>query len=137
MKIYSQKRGKCEISFWHLPNLVTIKNAGKSRPELLVRSIYYRADDLAIISARKPSLNFSLVVTAAISLHEIEVKDCFILILVPCPAGSFSLTGLAPCSLCDRRSFQPNNESRICIPCPGTTVTVRPGSKSAQDCIGT
>ncbi|XP_015761109.1 PREDICTED: sushi, von Willebrand factor type A, EGF and pentraxin domain-containing protein 1-like isoform X1 [Acropora digitifera] len=54
---------------------------------------------------------------------------------VPCPGGSFSSTGLAPCSLCDRRSFQPNNERRICIPCPGTTATAHNGSKSAQDCI--
>ncbi|XP_068689881.1 uncharacterized protein [Montipora foliosa] len=54
---------------------------------------------------------------------------------VPCPAGSFSSTGLAPCVLCDRRSFQPNNESRTCVPCPGTTATAHVGSKSAQDCI--
>ncbi|PFX23098.1 sushi, von Willebrand factor type A, EGF and pentraxin domain-containing protein 1-like isoform X2 [Stylophora pistillata] len=53
----------------------------------------------------------------------------------PCPPGSFSSTGLAPCSLCDQRSFQPRNESRICFSCPGTTVTVFPGSKTAQDCI--
>ena len=55
---------------------------------------------------------------------------------VPCPSGSFSPTGLAPCTLCNRRSFQPHNESRICVPCPGTTATVLPGSKSPQDCIG-
>ncbi|XP_067016111.1 uncharacterized protein [Acropora muricata] len=54
---------------------------------------------------------------------------------VPCPAGSFSSTGFAPCSLCDRLSFQPNNESRICVPCPGTSATAHLGSKSAQDCI--
>ncbi|CAH3141747.1 unnamed protein product [Porites lobata] len=54
---------------------------------------------------------------------------------VPCPPGSFSPTGLAPCTLCNRRSFQSHNESRICVPCPGTTATVLPGSKSSQDCI--
>jgi len=54
---------------------------------------------------------------------------------VPCPPGSFSPTGLAPCSLCSRRYFQPRNESRVCFPCPGTTVTVQPGSKSPQDCV--
>ena len=55
---------------------------------------------------------------------------------VPCPPGSFSPTGLAPCTLCNRRSFQPHNESRICVPCPGTTATVLPGTKNSQDCIG-
>ena len=54
----------------------------------------------------------------------------------PCPAGSFSPTGLAPCSLCDRRSFQPRNESRVCFSCPGTTITLKPGSKNSQDCLG-
>ncbi|XP_078343207.1 uncharacterized protein LOC144628957 isoform X2 [Oculina patagonica] len=54
---------------------------------------------------------------------------------VPCTTGSFSPTGLAPCSLCDRRSFQPRNESRVCFSCPGTTITLKPGSKNSQDCI--
>ncbi|XP_022803614.1 uncharacterized protein LOC111340956 [Stylophora pistillata] len=53
----------------------------------------------------------------------------------PCPPGSFSSTGLAPCSLCDRRSFQPRYESQICFPCPGTTITLHPGSRWAQDCV--
>ena len=55
---------------------------------------------------------------------------------VPCPPGSFSPTGLAPCTSCNRRSFQPHNESRICVPCPGTTATVLRGAKTSQDCIG-
>ncbi|PFX23092.1 Fibropellin-1 [Stylophora pistillata] len=54
---------------------------------------------------------------------------------VPCPPGSFSSTGLAPCTLCDRRSFQPQSESRTCVSCPGTTVTKRPASQNSQDCI--
>ncbi|XP_067018332.1 uncharacterized protein [Acropora muricata] len=53
----------------------------------------------------------------------------------PCPSGSFSPTGLAPCSLCDQRSFQPRNESRVCFSCPGTTITLKPGSKNSQDCL--
>ena len=55
---------------------------------------------------------------------------------VPCTAGSFSPTGLTPCTLCNRRSFQPRNESRVCFSCPGTTATLKPGSKNSQDCIG-
>ncbi|PFX23088.1 Fibropellin-1 [Stylophora pistillata] len=54
---------------------------------------------------------------------------------VPCSPGSFSSTGLTPCTSCDRRSFQPLSESRACFSCPGTTVTKDPGSRSSQDCI--
>lgn len=52
----------------------------------------------------------------------------------PCPPGWFSPNGLVPCSLCDRRSFQPQSEGRTCVPCPGTTVTTQFGSKRRQDC---
>ena len=55
---------------------------------------------------------------------------------VPCPPGWFSPNGLVPCSLCDRRSFQPQSESRTCVQCPGTTVTTQFGSKRRQNCQG-
>lgn len=50
--------------------------------------------------------------------------------------GSFSATGLQPCTLCDRRSFQPSTGRRDCLSCPGTTVTKAQGSKSRLDCVG-
>ena len=60
----------------------------------------------------------------------------FVILLVPCPPGSFSPTGLVPCTLCNRRSFQPHIESRACVPCPGTTVALQEGSKGLKDCQG-
>ncbi|XP_022794659.1 sushi, von Willebrand factor type A, EGF and pentraxin domain-containing protein 1-like [Stylophora pistillata] len=54
---------------------------------------------------------------------------------VPCPPGSYSPTGLAPCTLCNKLSFQPQSESRSCFPCPGTTITNMYGSRNSQDCI--
>ncbi|XP_068737640.1 uncharacterized protein [Montipora capricornis] len=54
---------------------------------------------------------------------------------VPCAAGSFSPTGFVPCTLCNQRSFQPRNESRLCQFCPGTTITMKPGSESSHDCL--
>lgn len=56
--------------------------------------------------------------------------------IVACPMGSFSPTGLQPCNLCKRRSFQPNKGRRQCLPCPGTTLTKAEGSKNRLDCIG-
>ena len=56
--------------------------------------------------------------------------------IVPCQPGSFSPTGLSPCFLCDRRSYQPRGESQVCFSCPGTTITLKAGSTSSQDCIG-
>lgn len=64
---------------------------------------------------------------------------CFISInvfTVPCLPGSFSPSGLAPCTLCNRTSFQPRAESRECVLCTGTTITLKPGSKKEHDCIG-
>ncbi|PFX23105.1 Fibropellin-1 [Stylophora pistillata] len=60
-----------------------------------------------------------------------QLSDC----LVPCPPGSYSPTGLAPCTLCNKLSFQPQSESRSCFPCPGTTITNMYGSRNSQDCI--
>ena len=73
------------------------------------------------------------------NLHSRGIMILFfrsIISTVPCSAGSFSPNGLAPCFLCDRRSFQPRKESQVCFSCPGTTITMKAGSKNSQDCIG-
>lgn len=64
------------------------------------------------------------------------LKHFSLVYTVACPMGSFSATGLQPCTLCDRRSFQPNTGRRDCLLCPGTTVTKAQGSKSRLDCLG-
>ncbi|XP_038060587.1 sushi, von Willebrand factor type A, EGF and pentraxin domain-containing protein 1-like [Patiria miniata] len=52
-----------------------------------------------------------------------------------CPAGSYSDTGLAPCHPCERRYYQPNNQKRHCVLCPGRTTTSGNGSTSLEQCI--
>ena len=55
---------------------------------------------------------------------------------VSCKPGTFSKNGLEPCMQCDRRSYQSHSEAKACIMCPGTTVTLLPGSNSSLDCLG-
>ncbi|XP_071810204.1 uncharacterized protein [Asterias amurensis] len=52
-----------------------------------------------------------------------------------CSPGSVSDTGLFPCTLCDRRSYQPNSQQRHCLLCPGSNTTINNGSTSLEQCV--
>ncbi|XP_070552541.1 uncharacterized protein [Ptychodera flava] len=53
----------------------------------------------------------------------------------PCMPGSFSPDGLAPCTLCPRRYYQPNHGKRRCLLCPGINTTIGEGMTSVNQCI--
>lgn len=54
----------------------------------------------------------------------------------PCPAGSYSSSGLSPCTLCPVRYYQPDVGQRLCTICEGRKTTASEGSTSQTQCFG-
>lgn len=52
-----------------------------------------------------------------------------------CPAGSYSLSGHAPCQLCPLNEFQSATESTSCTACDPGYKTTSKGSTASSDCI--
>ncbi|KAG8199879.1 hypothetical protein JTE90_015870 [Oedothorax gibbosus] len=57
-------------------------------------------------------------------------EDC----VSPCKPGSYSSTGLEPCSLCDYGSYQNKEQQKFCELCPDATNTRQRGSSSQTQC---
>ncbi|XP_072179724.1 signal peptide, CUB and EGF-like domain-containing protein 1 [Diadema setosum] len=53
---------------------------------------------------------------------------------VVCEAGTFSMTGFAPCSPCPAGSYQHLPQQSRCFPCPGNTTTRHEGTSLASLC---
>ncbi|KZS17024.1 putative Sushi [Daphnia magna] len=51
-----------------------------------------------------------------------------------CLAGSYSPTGLEPCSTCPQGTYQTEYSQRQCLPCPSGSTTWRRGSRRLEDC---
>uniref|UniRef100_A0A915EAV1 Uncharacterized protein n=1 Tax=Ditylenchus dipsaci TaxID=166011 RepID=A0A915EAV1_9BILA len=51
-----------------------------------------------------------------------------------CSPGFFSSTGLAPCQICPRGSFQSNFGQKSCFQCAFDLTTTEVGAKSAKEC---
>ena len=54
--------------------------------------------------------------------------------IAPCPAGSFSTTGLAPCEPCPIGTYQGESGSKLCIKCEFDQVTNAIGSLNKDEC---
>lgn len=54
-----------------------------------------------------------------------------------CQPGTFSNTGLVPCSSCLRGKFQPETGAIACLPCPDLMFTLSTGSASQSVCTCT
>ena len=53
-----------------------------------------------------------------------------------CSPGSFSDTGLEQCETCSKGSYQPHPGSMDCVPCTDGTSTLKTGSISDTECLG-
>ena len=62
------------------------------------------------------------------------IRMCFCFTEI-CRPGSVSDTGFFPCTLCERRSYQPNSQQRHCLLCPGSNTTINNGSTSLEQCV--
>ena len=51
-----------------------------------------------------------------------------------CPPGSYSHTGLVPCTQCAVGSYQPQRQKQTCTPCPQGYMTAKTGSVVSEDC---
>ncbi|XP_028660616.2 LOW QUALITY PROTEIN: sushi, von Willebrand factor type A, EGF and pentraxin domain-containing protein 1 [Erpetoichthys calabaricus] len=60
----------------------------------------------------------------------VDVSECG----VPCPAGEFSRSGLAPCYPCPQDYYQPDAGRSYCLSCPFYGTTSKSGATSIQDC---
>ncbi len=54
-----------------------------------------------------------------------------------CPPGSFSSTGLEPCSLCNTTQYQDESSQTACKPCPSGQATLILGASCLNQCRGT
>ncbi|XP_052258676.1 sushi, von Willebrand factor type A, EGF and pentraxin domain-containing protein 1-like [Dreissena polymorpha] len=52
-----------------------------------------------------------------------------------CPPGSYSHTGLEPCTPCPRNFYQSSPGSKTCTECPSELVTTRENGTSTTDCV--
>ncbi|KAK3593640.1 hypothetical protein CHS0354_025531 [Potamilus streckersoni] len=68
--------------------------------------------------------------TSTVSSYTKNINGC----LKYCGSGFFSKTGLVPCSLCPRGTFQNIHGSNSCVPCPGNKTTRAPGAVSQENC---
>ena len=55
--------------------------------------------------------------------------------LQPCAPGTFSTTGLSPCSECPINHYQPSAGQQRCIECANTTFTAVTGVITAAECL--
>jgi hypothetical protein len=55
--------------------------------------------------------------------------------LQPCAAGTFSQTGLTPCSECPINHYQPSAGQQRCIECANTTFTPVTGATAVDQCL--
>ena len=53
-----------------------------------------------------------------------------------CKAGTYSPTGLEPCYLCEKGSYQEMEGQRQCLQCGVNTTTPDEGSNSSAQCAG-
>ena len=51
-----------------------------------------------------------------------------------CLAGTFSLTGLEPCTTCQKGTYQTEYFQRQCTACPHSSTTWRRGARMLDDC---
>lgn len=51
-----------------------------------------------------------------------------------CLAGTYSPTGLEPCSTCPQGTYQTEYSKRFCQPCPDGSTTWRRGARRLEDC---
>ena len=58
---------------------------------------------------------------------------CWHLFVDICAPGSYSTTGLSPCTLCPVNTYQSSQRRTLCIDCPPRTVTTFSGS---TNCTG-
>lgn len=58
----------------------------------------------------------------------------FIFISDMCPPGTFSNTGLMPCSPCPRGQYQALSGSQTCLSCVSPNFTISSGSTSESSC---
>ncbi len=72
-------------------------------------------------------------------IHQLSVLVCLNIFLAddaaPCPAGTFSTTGLAPCTSCAIGSYQISLQSQSCSSCPAGQSTVSTGATSSASCL--
>ncbi|XP_022084521.1 sushi, von Willebrand factor type A, EGF and pentraxin domain-containing protein 1-like [Acanthaster planci] len=64
------------------------------------------------------------------SIGSTDIEDCSDL----CPAGSFSASGVQPCTPCPYHSYQPEQGQSSCQPCPDRHITQVTGATNLSMC---
>jgi len=83
-----------------------------------------------------------LLIYARARMHDVYSYYMFALYFVHlnprvadmCPPGSYSHTGLVPCTQCAVGSYQTQRNKKTCTPCPQGFMTENTGSVFPEDC---
>ena len=76
-----------------------------------------------------------LMCNKAIFCHGVLIL-CKITVADPCEPGSYSSSGLAPCTLCPLHHYQEHPASTVCVECQPEKLTEMVGANNSSMCIG-
>ena len=54
--------------------------------------------------------------------YSVIIPNCIFIFIDICAPGSYSITGLSPCTLCPANTYQSSQRNTLCMDCPPGTV---------------